>query len=282
LAGSGYSGTWLIGFVRQLSGAHLAVIGGNLSLLCFVARTDAYTRKSRPVQPHMVNAIDLVIFDCDGVLVDSEIVSFEAESAAFAEVGIDVTGEELLARFLGMSSASIFAAIEAERGVRLPADFPARAARRIREAFEQRLRPIPGVGELLESLALRKCVASSSEPARIRHSLALARLLHHFEPHIFSATQVKRGKPAPDLFLLAAESMGTPPGRCLVIEDSVAGITAARAAGMAVLGFSGGGHCRDGHAGRLRSAGAAEVCATMAEVARRLGQLTPPPEPRPR
>ena len=99
-------------------------------------------------------------------------------------------------------------------------------------------------------------MASSSEPPRIRHSLTLAGILHHFEPHIFSATQVKHGKPAPDLFLLAAESMGAAPARCLVIEDSVAGVTAARAAGMTVLGFTGGSHCLDGHAEKLRQAGA--------------------------
>ena len=110
------------------------------------------------------------------------------------------------------------------------------------------------------------CVASSSEPPRIRHSLTLAGILHHFDPHIFSATQVKRGKPAPDLFLLAATSMGAAPAHCLVIEDSVAGVTAARAAGMSVLGFTGGSHCLDGHADKLRRAGASEVFGSCPEL----------------
>src|SRR5215813_9195458 len=211
--------------------------------------------------------MDLIIFDCDGVLVDSEIVSFEAEAEVFAEIGIDLTAEDLLARFLGMSSASMFAIIEREHGIKLPADFAEQAARRTLEAFDQRLKPIPGIAELLAGLPDRKCVASSSEPPRIRHSLSLAGLLHHFEPHIFSATQVKHGKPAPDLFLFAAESMGAAPARCLAIEDSVAGVTAARAAGMTVLGFTGGSHCLDGHAEKLRAVGARDVFGSCRELA---------------
>ncbi len=216
--------------------------------------------------------MDLIIFDCDGVLVDSEIVSFEAEADMFAEIGIALTAHDLLARFLGTSSASMFAIIEREHGIKLPEDFAERAAQRTLEAFDRKLRPIPGIAELLANLPTRKCVASSSEPPRIRHSLTLAGILHHFDPNIFSATQVKRGKPAPDLFLLAAESMGVPPERCLVIEDSVAGVTAARAAGMTVLGFTGGSHCLGGHAGRLHAAGARDVFASMTEIGRRLVQ----------
>jgi len=214
--------------------------------------------------------MDLIIFDCDGVLVDSEIVSFEAEADLLAEIGIPLTARDLLARFLGTSSASMFATIEQENGIKLPPDFAESAAKRTLEAFDRKLKPIPGIAELLANLPNRKCVASSSEPPRIRHSLTLAGILHHFEPHIFSATQVKRGKPAPDLFLFAARSMRVPPERCLVIEDSVAGVTAARAAGMTVLGFTGGGHCLDGYADRLRDAGAAAVCASMTELGRRI------------
>jgi HAD superfamily hydrolase (TIGR01509 family) len=211
--------------------------------------------------------MDLVVFDCDGVLVDSEIVSFEAEAELFGEIGLTLTAADLLGRFLGMSSASMFAIIEREHGVKLPPDFAERAVRRTLEAFDQRLKAIPGIAELLTKLPDRKCVASSSEPERIRHSLTLAGILHHFEPNIFSATQVKRGKPAPDLFLFAAERMGAAPDRCLAIEDSVAGVTAARAAGMSVLGFTGGSHCLDGHAEKLRQAGAGEVFGSCPELA---------------
>jgi HAD superfamily hydrolase (TIGR01509 family) len=217
--------------------------------------------------------MDLIIFDCDGVLVDSEIVSFEAEAELFGEIGITLTAADLLGRFLGMSSASMFAVIEQEHGIKLPPDFAERAARRTLEAFDRRLKPIPGIAELLAGLPDRKCVASSSEPARIRHSLSRAGILHHFEPHIFSATQVTRGKPAPDLFLFAAESMGAAPARCLVIEDSVAGVMAARAAGMTVLGFTGASHCLDGHADKLRVAGALDVLGSMNELAKRLERV---------
>ena len=214
--------------------------------------------------------IDLVIFDCDGVLVDGEIVSFEAEAEALAEIGINVPLDELMDRFVGLSSASAFAVLEKEHGIRLPPDFAERCRQRVLAAFDSKLRPITGVVPLLEGLRRRRCVASSSEPARIRHSLTLARILHHFDPHIFSATQVAHGKPAPDLFLFAAGQMGAAPERCLVIEDSVPGVTGARAAGMTVLGFTGGGHCRNGQADRLRAAGAAEVFGTMGEIAVRL------------
>ena len=218
--------------------------------------------------------VDLVIFDCDGVLVDSEIVSFEVEAEALAEVGIAVTTRDLLDRFVGTSSAAMFATLEREHGIGLPAGFAERTARRCLAAFDTRLRPIDGIADLLAGSARPRCVASSSDPPRIRHCLSLAGILHHFEPHIFSATQVTRGKPAPDLFLLAAERMGASPGRCLVIEDSVAGVTAARAAGMTVLGLTAGSHCLDGHAQKLRHAGASDVFDSCCELAGDLAART--------
>ena len=128
---------------------------------------------------------------------------------------------------------------------------------RVAAAFDAELAPIAGVEAALAALPYRRCVASSSAPERLRHSLSLTGLLHWFEPHVFSATQVARGKPAPDLFLFAAASMQAAPATCVVIEDSVPGVQAAVAAGMRVIGFTGGGHCRPGHAERLRAAGAA-------------------------
>lgn len=218
--------------------------------------------------------MDLIIFDCDGVLVDSEIVSFEAEAEVLGELGIPLTAQDLLGRFLGMSSASMLAALARDHAARLPADLSERMARRTLEAFDRKLKPIPGIAALLAGLPDRKCVASSSEPQRIRHSLTLAGILHHFEPNIFSATQVKHGKPAPDLFLFAAASMGAAPARCLAIEDSVAGVTAARAAGMTVFGFTGGSHCLNGHADKLRAAGASEVIGSMSEMGKRLARAS--------
>jgi HAD superfamily hydrolase (TIGR01509 family) len=216
--------------------------------------------------------LDLIIFDCDGVLVDSEIVSFEVEAEALAEQGIALTTRDLVGRFLGTSSAAMFALLEQEHGIRLPAGFSQRTMQRCLAAFDERLRPIAGIADLLAGLAERRCVASSSDPPRIRHCLGLAGILHHFEPHIFSATQVARGKPAPDLFLFAAERMGASPADCLVIEDSIAGVTAARAAGMTVLGLTAGGHCLDGHADQLRQAGADAVFASCPDLARRLAE----------
>jgi len=215
--------------------------------------------------------MDLTIFDCDGVLVDSEIVSFEVEAEALAELGAAVTARDLLGRFVGTNSAAMFATIARENGIRLPPDFAERTTARCLAAFDERLRPVAGIAELLAGLAGPRCVASSSDPPRIRHCLALAGILHHFEPHIFSATQVRHGKPAPDLFLFAAERMGARPERCVVIEDSVAGVTAARAAGMTVLGLTAGSHCLDGQADRLRRAGAVQVFASCPDLGRHLG-----------
>jgi HAD superfamily hydrolase (TIGR01509 family) len=125
---------------------------------------------------------------------------------------------------------------------------------------------MPGIEAVLDGLSSRMCVASSSSPERLRHTLGLVDLYRRFDPHVFSATMVARGKPAPDLFLHAAAQMGADPAGCVVIEDSVPGVTAAVAAGMTAIGFVGGGHCGTGHADRLRSAGAALVVETMTEL----------------
>jgi HAD superfamily hydrolase (TIGR01509 family) len=209
------------------------------------------------------------------VLVDSEILSFKVEAAALAELGVQLTAEDLLGRFLGTSTASMLAQIEREQGIALPPDLPGTILARVRAAFDEELRAIPGMADLVASLTLPICVASSSEPDRVRHSLRIAGVLDRFEPNIFSATMVKRGKPAPDLFLHAAERMATPPRRCLVIEDSVAGITAARAAGMTVLGFTGGSHCLPGQADKLRAAGASEILESADRLARYLAVTFP-------
>ncbi len=135
---------------------------------------------------------------------------------------------------------------------------------------------MPGIADVLDAVRGRKCVASSSTPERLRHSLSLVGLLARFDPDIFSATQVAHGKPAPDLFLFAAHRMGVAPARCTVIEDSVAGIAAARAAGMTAVGFCGGGHCGPGHRDRLLAAGAHAGFDRMGEIA---GFLRERPQP---
>jgi HAD superfamily hydrolase (TIGR01509 family) len=156
--------------------------------------------------------------------------------------------------------------VEAERGRALPADFEERVRANDLAVFARELRAVPGVADALARIPIAKCVASSGAPEKIRHSLAVTGLIDFFGPHLFSAHMVPRGKPAPDLFLFAAAAMGVDADRCVVVEDSVAGVTAARAAGMPVLGFAGGGHAGDGYAAKLRAAGAAPVFADMAEL----------------
>jgi HAD superfamily hydrolase (TIGR01509 family) len=216
---------------------------------------------------------ELVIFDLDGVLVDSEPISSRVTAAALAEAGIEISAAEVCERFLGVSTASMLRALEAEHGRRLPETFQENLRARILTAFEHELEPVPGVADLLDDLAVDRCVASSSHPERIRRSLELAGLLERFAPHLFSAAMVSAGKPAPDLFLLAAARMATEPARCLVVEDSEVGIRAAKAAGMTVFGFTGASHVRpQTHAPRLQAAGAdaifAEVPALFGLMAR--------------
>jgi len=208
---------------------------------------------------------DLIIFDCDGVLIDSELLSVQADRECLAEDGIELSVAETLDRYSGISLAAMLSDLEARYGRPLP-DFAERHQARLRPLFEADLRAIPGVTEVLDGLSCRSCVASSGTPERLRHALSLVGLFDRFHPHIFSATEVVHGKPAPDLFLHAALRMGVPPEHCVVIEDSVPGITAAVAAGMPAIGFTGGAHCRPGHAARLSQAGAAVVIERMAQL----------------
>ena len=211
----------------------------------------------------MTEPIDLLIFDCDGVLIDSELIGCRVEAEALSRAGLRITLEEILERFTGLTSKETFRTLEREQGRRLPADFTQRVGAAIRAAFERELAAIAGIHAALARIELPVCVASSSSPARLEHSLQVTRLFARFTPHIFSATAVGRGKPAPDLFLHAAERMATPPARCLVIEDSIPGVQAGIAAGMRVLGFTGGSHCAPDHALRLRAAGATQTFADM-------------------
>jgi HAD superfamily hydrolase (TIGR01509 family) len=206
----------------------------------------------------------LVIFDCDGVLVDSEVIGCRVEAEELGRVGIGVTAAQILERFIGATAAETFRTLEAEHGRKLPEGFVLRVKDAILAAVTAELRAIEGVAAALERIALPVCVASSSDPARIEHSLKTVGLLERFAPHIFSASAVARGKPAPDLFLHAAARMGVAPAHCVVIEDSLRGVEAGVAAGMRVLGFAGGGHCGLGHGERLRAAGAERVFAQMA------------------
>lgn len=216
---------------------------------------------------------ELVIFDLDGVLVDSEPTSSRVTAAALTEAGIEISAAEVCDRFLGVSTASMLRTLGAERGCRLPEKFQENLRARILTAFERELEPVPGVAALLDALPEDRCVASSSHPERIRRSLELVGLLERFAPHLFSAAMVSAGKPAPDLFLLAAAKMAAEPARCLVIEDSEVGIRAAKAAGMTAFGFTGAGHVRPTtHAPRLQVAGADAVFAEMPALVALIGR----------
>ncbi|HEV8679601.1 MAG TPA: HAD-IA family hydrolase [Stellaceae bacterium] len=208
---------------------------------------------------------DLVIFDCDGVLIDSELLSIRADLACLAEDGIALSVDEILERYTGISLAGMLADLEARHGRRLP-DFARRHQQRLEAIFAAELRVIPGVTAVLDQLGCLVCVASSGSPERLRHALSLVGLFERFHPNIFSASEVARGKPAPDLFLHAAQRMDVAPHRAAVVEDSLPGVAAAVAAGMTAIGFAGGSHCRPGHASRLAAAGAAIVIDRMAQL----------------
>lgn len=219
--------------------------------------------------------VDLAIFDCDGVLVDSEMLASRLLSEALAGEGYAVTPEQCRARFTGISINRAMALIEADWGRKLPDDFEERLRARDLEIFARELQPIPGIEDALKRIPQPKCVASSGAPSKIRTSLTATGLLGYFEPHLYSAHQVANGKPAPDLFLFAAERMGVAPARCCVVEDSEAGVSAALAAGMRVIGFAGGGHCGPGYADMLVAAGADHVIDDTAALPRLLtGQLS--------
>jgi HAD superfamily hydrolase (TIGR01509 family) len=207
--------------------------------------------------------IDLVIFDCDGVLVDSEVISCRAHADTLTRHGYPITPDGVLRRFLGVSDREARQIVETEIGRKLPDSFEAEVKHATLSLYADDLSAIAHVGESISALDLPKCVASSGTPEKIRHGLTCAGLYDQLAPHIFSATQVKRGKPAPDIFLFAAGQMGASPARCVVIEDSAHGVTGARAAGMTALGFFGGSHCTAEHQDLLRRAGAAATFSDM-------------------
>ncbi|WP_146590542.1 HAD family hydrolase [Puniceibacterium confluentis] len=186
--------------------------------------------------------IDLVIFDCDGVLVDSELLSAEVLIAELAPLGIHLDRAYIRKHFLGRSFPTVARALSAEYHTELPAGFEAGYRAALLERFETELHPTPGVESVLSRLRCLACVATSSSPPRAQRSLQVTNLDRHFGANVFTASQVANGKPAPDLFLFAANRMQVSPERVLVIEDSRPGMAAGLAAGMQVLRYTGGAH----------------------------------------
>jgi HAD superfamily hydrolase (TIGR01509 family) len=188
----------------------------------------------------VADRFELVIFDCDGVLVDSERIAIRVEARFLGELGWPLTEAEIVERFMGHTSEYMDQAIEAQLGGRLPEDWKDQFHRRYREAFTAELVPVDGVLEVLDQLTVPTCVASSGSHDKLRFTLGHTGLYERFEGRIFSGYEVASNKPAPDLFLHAAARMAADPARCAVVEDSRPGVEAARAAGMAAFGYAGG------------------------------------------
>jgi len=215
-----------------------------------------------------MNRPPLLIFDCDGVLIDSEAIACRVVAEELAEWGLSYDGRRVADRFAGYTDAAIAEAVTAESGVRLPGDFPQRVQRRALAAFENDLRPLTGMARLLERDSGARCVASNSAQHRLERALEIAGLARFFAPDaFFSAEQVARAKPAPDLHLHAVARMGFQPQDALVIEDSVTGVQAAAAAGVAVIGLLAASHLPKGQAEALLAAGARAVFETADDLA---------------
>lgn len=213
----------------------------------------------------------LVIFDCDGVLVDSEIIAADVLSRMLTEQGRATDPALVFERYLGQAFQAVQDDFASSTGRALPGEFVAAYRAALEAEFRARLQPIAGIRDVLGFLQARQCpfaLASSSSLPRIVQSLAVTGLSAFFEGRVFSSSMVSRGKPAPDLFLHVAAALGADPGATLVVEDSPAGVTAGKAAGMTVWGFTGGGHhAKFDGVGGLKLAGADRIIPTMAAFA---------------
>jgi HAD superfamily hydrolase (TIGR01509 family) len=217
----------------------------------------------------------LLIFDCDGVLVDSELIGNRMLADALCANGYNIKPAECRQRFLGMSLPQVFREVSAELGRDLPADTENHILDRYEDVFGRKLKPIPGVHEMLDALDGPRAVASSGSMTKMKVTLPVTRLWNRFAPHIYSARLVGRGKPAPDIFLHVAEKMAADPTDCIVIEDSVHGVAAAITAGMGIIGFTGGSHCGPGHGTELLQAGAGAVFNDMRLLPELLASYSP-------
>ncbi|MER9307333.1 HAD family phosphatase [Mesorhizobium sp. M0293] len=217
-----------------------------------------------------------IIFDCDGVLVDSEPLAARAYERVYEKHGMPGVNTGIIAQCIGMKQSDIIAKIRELTGHQFPAASDGDIWAETKVLFSEELKPTPGITAFLRALAGDRCVASSSSVERINHSLAVAGLAMFFGDAIYSSSMVKNGKPAPDIFLFAADKMGANPADCIVIEDSPFGIQGAVAAGMTAIGYTGGGHTYAEHCARLTAAGANFVCGDWQEVSRQLAGLGVP------
>ena len=208
-----------------------------------------------------------LIFDCDGVLIDSEIIAAQAMVEELNANGIPITISQYLTNCTGKTFSGLKTILSAEYGVTLPDDFVQTVTLNMEGLKLQQLRPIIGILNLLNKiLHFPKAVVSNSELVQIKSSLTQVDVLHHFGDNIYSSEQVKNPKPSPDVYLFAAENLGVNPKDCLVIEDSVSGATAALSAGMQVVGLLSGSHIVEGHEDRLREVGVEKIAITTEEL----------------
>ena len=215
----------------------------------------------------------LLIFDCDGVLVDSEHLACAALAELMTTLGHSMTADEAMHVFAGRSLKDVLARAERLLSRPIPKDLGEQAAVQLMARFRRELQAVAGAKEAIAALPYRRCVASSSTPDRLMLSLDITGLSPLFGNNVFSAVEVPNGKPAPDLFLLAARRLGEEPSSCIVIEDSVLGVEAAGAAGMAAIGFAGASHANQDLAERLAAAGAEPVIHSMANLPTAVEQL---------
>ena len=210
---------------------------------------------------------DLIIFDFDGVVADSEVLSNQLLADFLTSLGKPTTIEDSMRLFMGRRYEDTKLAVAGWLGKPLPATFDEDYQAWSRPAMRSQVGPVAGVAAFLDSTrSHRRCIASSSSHSWLDHCVDKFGFRDHFGRHLVSGTEVKNGKPAPDIFLLAAERMGVAADRCLVLEDSPAGITGARAAGMRAIGFLGGSHIREDHRQRLEAAGAHAIAGSFADV----------------
>jgi HAD superfamily hydrolase (TIGR01509 family) len=238
---------------------------------------DVGTGPGEETRRNKIRNFDLVIFDCDGVLVDSEVISCRVHADVLTRHGYPISAEQVRQRFLGRTTRDATAEIERELGRPLGETYDLERQATLLAALADKVEAIPHLHDALDAIDARICVASSAAHEKIFTTLSRTGLYRRFAPNIFSGTQVSHGKPAPDLFLLAARQMAALPARCVVIEDSVPGVTGARAAGMTVLGFHGGSHCLSGDGERLRAAGAALTFDDMRQLPGLIGRIDAPP-----
>lgn len=214
---------------------------------------------------------DLIIFDCDGVLIDSEPLAVRVGTRVLNHAGFPVTEQEING-YVGVSAPAMYADLEQKYKKTVPPNVQERWTTEIIATFHEELKAIDGIHAFIDRLSIPACVASNSPVAYLDIALGIVGLTDYFAEAIFSAEMVVKGKPAPDLFLHAAKEMGASPADCLVVEDSVNGVNAAVAANIPVLGFIGGGHCKPGDGEKLLAAGAERVFAAMNEISQHLSR----------